>query len=62
MDSTRTHLGALLLPYHMLMLAMSLLRVRPGILLGDCEPYNSARHKADHRKDDEGEVATREVS
>ena len=37
------------------------LRVRPGILCGVCEPYNSAQHKADHRQNDEGEMATREV-
>src|SRR5262245_8599526 len=37
------------------------LRVRPAILRGVCEPYNSTQHKSDHRQDDKGEVATREV-
>src|SRR5215470_19214138 len=37
------------------------LRVRPGILCGVFEPYNSAQHKADHRQDDESDMATREV-
>src|SRR5215467_4031212 len=37
------------------------LRVRPGILLAGCEPYNSTQHEADHCKNDETDVATREV-
>src|SRR5262245_41016642 len=37
------------------------LRVRPGILLAGCEPYNATQHEADHCKNDETDVATREV-
>jgi hypothetical protein len=37
------------------------LRVRPGILSAGCEPYNSTQHEADHCKNDETDVATREV-
>jgi hypothetical protein len=37
------------------------LRVRPAILRAGCEPYNSAQHEADHCKNDETDVATREV-
>src|SRR5262245_44999602 len=36
-------------------------RVRPGILPAGCEPYNSTQHEADHCKNDETDVATREV-
>src|SRR5215467_62316 len=37
------------------------LRVRLGILPAGCEPYNSTQHEADHCKNDETDVATREV-
>jgi hypothetical protein len=42
-------------------LALRFLRVRPGILFGSCEPYNSAQHEPDHRQSDKSKMAAREV-
>src|SRR5262249_25506360 len=51
----KTIRGALLV----IMTPVTCLRVRPGILLAGCEPYNSTQHEADHGKNDEADVATR---
>jgi hypothetical protein len=47
--------------FHLRQAALNALRVRPDILRGARESYNSAQHEPDHRKNDKTDVVAGEV-